>query len=132
MTTVKEFETKKNDIIEIIEIAESYMYDIQEGMTASDISYEMGHVSVRLARARQEIKDLKILTRPTCASCKHWINENLKINDTDVYPHKTCDNLKMWDSLKIGSDKNAKLVFINPTKDHGCIHHSEYDEVKND
>jgi hypothetical protein len=105
MGEIEKFEAQKTEILKEIEF----------------------HVEAKIV---DQIKQLQP-PRPTCSTCAYWIDEELKVTKDSVFPHKTCDNLKMWDNLKISSDKKAKLVFINPTKDFGCAFHSDY-EVEND
>lgn len=106
MTTFKEFEKQKQDIID-----------------------ELNRIDPQQMNVEYAIFKLCELQPPKtsrCLTCKSWINEDLQVTKDSVYPHKTCDNLEMWKNIAIGSDKKAKLVFINPTKDFGCPFHSDY------
>lgn len=90
MTTVKEFEEQKQGIAIKLNDALDAMLELKPNLASNIVA--------------DQIKAIHKLQppHPTCSICEYWVDENLKINDTDVYPHKTCDNLKMWDSLKLG------------------------------
>jgi len=107
MTTVKEFEKRKQEIIDELNSIDPQQINVEYAIF--------------------KLCGLQLPKPLTCLTCKHWIQEDLQVTKDSVYPHKTCDNLQMWKNISIGSDKKAKLVFINPTKDFGCPFHSDYD-----
>lgn len=97
MTTVKEFEDKKQEMLDI-EIRAAYGYVDDENLSI----------------LHEKIKQLQP-PRPTCASCDH----TTKFTNCWMEPIIECGNEK--------SEFYCRVIY-KPTV---CIHHSDYDEVKN-
>jgi len=103
MTTVKEFEEQKQEIAIKLNDALDAMLELKPNLASNIVA--------------DQIKAIHKLQppRPTCATCKYFNTSK---------PVSICENDNVqFDLLQ------KKIVGLSC--DFGCVHHSEYKEVKN-
>ena len=108
MTTVREFEDKKQEICDFI---------VKNIATRANVKHVL-HFNKMLDELQPP--------RPTCSTCNYI---NLECN-SNTYGGVLCKNLNALNADgKVASTSGGYNIRIKDIKNFGCIHHSDY-EVK--
>lgn len=119
---------KWDDTIIKLEPDENGIYNIHEDSITRVINYTSNEIN--LVVIDKKLVGIKLITKPTCSTCKHWDNSesetewNEQHKDVMEFPYKeygACNNIVMENHIFQGSQ-----IFGNYTHKHfGCIFHEK-------